>query len=186
MNPLAGINMAALAGLSNNAQLEYNLKKNQPPAGSIQIPMDLESNEPKEPRLKRNDIMLNNGQEHKDESLLESPEKTAMNNMNMLQNNDMMFNSLMGAGFMMMPGMMMDPALLGMQQFSMLGQMGTPATQQQPTATETTVVTPAAPLQPVKEIITCKSCTLFPPNPNTPAPTTRDRPLGCRTVKQNV
>ncbi|KAF4519599.1 hypothetical protein B566_EDAN003766 [Ephemera danica] len=34
----------------------------------------------------------------------------------------------------------------------------------------------------VKEIIHCKSCTLFPPNPNCPAPTTRERPPGCRTV----
>lgn len=35
---------------------------------------------------------------------------------------------------------------------------------------------------PVKEIIHCKSCTLFPPNPSAPPPTTRERPPGCRTV----
>lgn len=34
----------------------------------------------------------------------------------------------------------------------------------------------------MKELITCASCTLFPPNPSGPPPTTRDRPLGCRTV----
>ncbi|XP_062997640.1 ecto-NOX disulfide-thiol exchanger 2 isoform X2 [Elgaria multicarinata webbii] len=34
----------------------------------------------------------------------------------------------------------------------------------------------------VKEIIHCKSCTLFPPNPNLPRPTTRERPPGCKTV----
>ncbi|XP_042196545.1 ecto-NOX disulfide-thiol exchanger 2 isoform X2 [Callorhinchus milii] len=34
----------------------------------------------------------------------------------------------------------------------------------------------------VKEIIHCKSCTLFPPNPNIPPPATRDRPPGCKTV----
>ncbi|XP_072292172.1 ecto-NOX disulfide-thiol exchanger 2-like [Eucyclogobius newberryi] len=34
----------------------------------------------------------------------------------------------------------------------------------------------------VKEIIHCKSCTLFPPNPNLAPPATRDRPPGCRTV----
>uniref|UniRef100_A0A671WKR5 Ecto-NOX disulfide-thiol exchanger 2 n=1 Tax=Sparus aurata TaxID=8175 RepID=A0A671WKR5_SPAAU len=34
----------------------------------------------------------------------------------------------------------------------------------------------------VKEIIHCKSCTLFPPNPNLPPPATRDRPPGCKTV----
>uniref|UniRef100_A0A803JVM9 Ecto-NOX disulfide-thiol exchanger 1 n=1 Tax=Xenopus tropicalis TaxID=8364 RepID=A0A803JVM9_XENTR len=34
----------------------------------------------------------------------------------------------------------------------------------------------------VKEIIHCKSCTLFPPNPNLPPPSTRERPPGCKTV----
>jgi hypothetical protein len=33
-----------------------------------------------------------------------------------------------------------------------------------------------------KDIIHCKSCTLFPPNPSAPSPTTRDKPPGCRTV----
>uniref|UniRef100_A0A3P9A8Q3 RRM domain-containing protein n=1 Tax=Esox lucius TaxID=8010 RepID=A0A3P9A8Q3_ESOLU len=34
----------------------------------------------------------------------------------------------------------------------------------------------------VKEIIHCKSCTLFPPNPNLPSPAIRERPPGCKTV----
>ncbi|XP_052010789.1 ecto-NOX disulfide-thiol exchanger 2-like isoform X1 [Xyrauchen texanus] len=34
----------------------------------------------------------------------------------------------------------------------------------------------------VKEIVHCKSCTLFPPNPNLPPPATRERPPGCKTV----
>ncbi|XP_072482331.1 ecto-NOX disulfide-thiol exchanger 2 isoform X7 [Notamacropus eugenii] len=33
-----------------------------------------------------------------------------------------------------------------------------------------------------KEIVHCKSCTLFPPNPNLPPPATRERPPGCKTV----
>ncbi|KAF7238688.1 Ecto-NOX disulfide-thiol exchanger 1 [Varanus komodoensis] len=33
-----------------------------------------------------------------------------------------------------------------------------------------------------KEIIHCKSGTLFPPNPNLPPPSTRERPPGCKTV----
>ncbi|XP_070614423.1 ecto-NOX disulfide-thiol exchanger 2 isoform X2 [Erythrolamprus reginae] len=33
-----------------------------------------------------------------------------------------------------------------------------------------------------KEIVHCKSCTLFPPNPNLPPPTIRERPPGCKTV----
>lgn len=34
----------------------------------------------------------------------------------------------------------------------------------------------------VKDIVHCQGCTLFPPNPVAPPPTTRDRPPGCRTV----
>ncbi|XP_056611413.1 ecto-NOX disulfide-thiol exchanger 1 [Triplophysa dalaica] len=34
----------------------------------------------------------------------------------------------------------------------------------------------------VKDIIHCKSCTLFPQNPNLPPPSTRERPPGCKTV----
>ncbi|XP_034429251.1 ecto-NOX disulfide-thiol exchanger 1 isoform X2 [Hippoglossus hippoglossus] len=42
---------------------------------------------------------------------------------------------------------------------------------------------PAPPDTPViKEIIHCKSCTLFPQNPNLPPPSMRERPPGCRTV----
>uniref|UniRef100_H3DPY9 Ecto-NOX disulfide-thiol exchanger 1 n=1 Tax=Tetraodon nigroviridis TaxID=99883 RepID=H3DPY9_TETNG len=39
-----------------------------------------------------------------------------------------------------------------------------------------------APPPPVKEIIHCSSCTLFPQNPNLPPPSTRERPPGCKTV----
>ena len=35
---------------------------------------------------------------------------------------------------------------------------------------------------PTKEAIHLKLCTLYPPNPQAPLPTTRERPLGCRTV----
>ncbi|KAL7384843.1 hypothetical protein ABVT39_009993 [Epinephelus coioides] len=41
-------------------------------------------------------------------------------------------------------------------------------------------VPPDMPL--IKEIIHCKSCTLFPQNPNLPPPSTRERPPGCKTV----
>ncbi len=33
-----------------------------------------------------------------------------------------------------------------------------------------------------KEIVHCKECTLFPPNPNAATQSTRERPLGCRTI----
>ncbi|KAH8388869.1 hypothetical protein KR215_002731, partial [Drosophila sulfurigaster] len=35
---------------------------------------------------------------------------------------------------------------------------------------------------PLKEVIKTKNCILFPPNPNAPPPTIRERPPGCRTV----
>lgn len=35
---------------------------------------------------------------------------------------------------------------------------------------------------PSKEPIHLKSCVLYPPNPQAPLPTTRERPLGCKTV----
>ncbi|XP_026865401.2 ecto-NOX disulfide-thiol exchanger 1 isoform X1 [Electrophorus electricus] len=45
---------------------------------------------------------------------------------------------------------------------------------------------PPPPVQPelpgIKEFIHCKSCTLFPQNPNLPPPSTRERPPGCKTV----
>lgn len=41
---------------------------------------------------------------------------------------------------------------------------------------------PPSVTQGTKEIVHCKSCTLFPPNPNAPPPTTRERPPGCRTI----
>lgn len=33
-----------------------------------------------------------------------------------------------------------------------------------------------------KELIHCKNCTLIPPSPHAPPPTTRERPPGCRTI----
>ena len=38
------------------------------------------------------------------------------------------------------------------------------------------------PSNPTKEPIHLKTCTLIPPNPQAPLPTTRERPLGCKTV----
>ncbi|XP_041786098.1 ecto-NOX disulfide-thiol exchanger 2-like [Anopheles merus] len=52
-----------------------------------------------------------------------------------------------------------------------------------PSATAPSAATNAEkPPATAKEIIYCKSCTLFPPNPNAPAPKTIERPPGCRTV----
>lgn len=75
--------------------------------------------------------------------------------------------------------MLMDPSMISMNNYGMM-----PPT----IMTAPDIMSTAAPpdpnllLNPVKEIIHCKSCTLFPPNPNAPPPTTRERPPGCRTV----
>ncbi|XP_061517137.1 ecto-NOX disulfide-thiol exchanger 2 [Anopheles gambiae] len=110
-------------------------------------------------------------------------------------------------GFMMMPGVMNmvdGTSLISMQPFQMMAPGaelssalgGTAATAQSvagggggsggvgvPSATAPSAATNAdKPPATAKEIIYCKSCTLFPPNPNAPAPKTIERPPGCRTV----
>uniref|UniRef100_A0A8W7Q1D6 RRM domain-containing protein n=1 Tax=Anopheles coluzzii TaxID=1518534 RepID=A0A8W7Q1D6_ANOCL len=110
-------------------------------------------------------------------------------------------------GFMMMPGVMNmvdGTSLISMQPFQMMAPGaelssalgGTAATAQSvagggggsggvgvPSATAPSAATNAEkPPATAKEIIYCKSCTLFPPNPNAPAPKTIERPPGCRTV----
>lgn len=105
--------------------------------------------------------------------------------------NDILFNGMMGMpqSLMMMPGMMniMDPTMMGLQQFPIMGQMNPmqqPPPPQQPSSQpqQNQASDLSIPLLPTKEVITCKSCTLFPPNPSAPQPTTRERPPGCRTV----
>lgn len=75
--------------------------------------------------------------------------------------------------FMMLP--MMDPnALLGLQQFPIMNLQASSVTS--PDSNKSNDGNSV-----VKEMIHCKSCILIPPNPNQPAPTTRERPLGCKT-----
>uniref|UniRef100_T1GHJ2 RRM domain-containing protein n=1 Tax=Megaselia scalaris TaxID=36166 RepID=T1GHJ2_MEGSC len=92
--------------------------------------------------------------------------------------NDLFLN---GMGFpapqnyMMMPQMVMDPNVL---QCTMLPQIAASIIPQRTTPASQT----AENSTPAKEIITYKSCVLYPPNINAPPPTIRERPLGCRTV----
>ncbi|KAK9881504.1 hypothetical protein WA026_016385 [Henosepilachna vigintioctopunctata] len=74
-----------------------------------------------------------------------------------------------------MMNMLMDPSMLSVGNYSMMPSMISP---------DSSVIPPEGNmiLNTVKEIIHCKSCTLFPPNPNAPLPSTRERPPGCRTV----
>lgn len=71
--------------------------------------------------------------------------------------------------------MIMDPNMMSMNNYGMMPPMITPDPNMIPSDHGML-------MNPVKEIIHCKSCTLFPPNPNAPPPTTRERPPGCRTV----
>ncbi|XP_033328875.1 ecto-NOX disulfide-thiol exchanger 2 isoform X2 [Megalopta genalis] len=78
----------------------------------------------------------------------------------------------MSMGMMSHDGSMIGAQILGPEQImSDAAQIMSGALPPPPTATQGT-----------KEIIHCKSCTLFPPNPNAPPPTTRERPPGCRTI----
>lgn len=92
-------------------------------------------------------------------------------------NSDIVFNGIIPQSFMMLPGVMMDPSLLGIQQFPTilnlpqnLGQQNQENSKNEGSGGQ------------VKEVIHCPSCTLIPPNPNAPPPSTRERPPGCRTV----
>lgn len=89
-------------------------------------------------------------------------------------NSELVFN--IPQSFMMLPGVMMDPSsLLGLQQFPILNlPQAVNAGQQQAQSDGKN--------ESSKEIIHCPSCTLIPPNPNAPMPSTRERPAGCRTV----
>jgi RNA recognition motif. (a.k.a. RRM, RBD, or RNP domain) len=68
--------------------------------------------------------------------------------------------------------MLMDPSMLGIQQFPILN-MPTVTSPEHSKGTEGSSI--------VKEVIHCQSCTLLPPSSNYPPPTTRERPLGCKT-----
>lgn len=166
----------------NDVPLEFNLKKSSNVGGSC--PMDLEERE--QQRTRRSTSTSVDRDRHDDSNnSVDSPDKSGpiLNNAFSQHQNDLMFNGLMGNGLMpqslmMVPGMMnmnmMDPSLL---QFPMMGQISSAIHQQQQSDHQAT-----SSMTPVKEVITCKSCTLFPPNPNAPLPTTRERPPGCRTV----
>lgn len=151
---LPQLSSALLAAGQSNQQLDYNLNTTAA-AG----PMDLETaNE----RDRRESIGDNK----------EEGEKSELNN-------EYVFNGMLSMppqGFMMM----MDPALLGIQQIPLLNQLSnisTPSSSGEPQSSNNSQTEGN-----VKEVIQCKSCTLIPPNPNAPPPTTRERPPGCRTV----
>lgn len=80
--------------------------------------------------------------------------------------------SPMGMGMMSHDGSMIGAQILGAEQIMSDAAQIMTASLPPPSTTP----------QGTKEIIHCKSCVLFPPNPNAPPPTTRERPPGCRTI----
>lgn len=108
---------------------------------------------------------------------------------------DVIYNmGIPSQNLMMMPGVMnmvrdASSMVQSLPQFSLLNQLqvqstATSANISEPNTTITTVTASAnnSVSAVSKETITCKSCVLLPPNPNAPAPSTRERPSGCRTV----
>lgn len=186
--------MTAVSGL-NDGQLEFNMKKGQAAgAGPMELEADndmprhdaraqLQTNQVREESLER-DRNADRRLDDQHNGVAENSEKQLSLAMNQ---NELMFS--MSQGFMMMPGMMnmIDPSqVLGIQQYPMLGQI--PSTAISPTSpvscpsTQEQCEPQMRPIAPLKEMIACKSCTLFPPSPSAPPPTTRERPPGCRTV----
>lgn len=90
---------------------------------------------------------------------------------------DLVFNSLMGLQpqMLMLPSVMIQDAnslQLSLQQFPLLNLPSATVTSSNSNNNDTQKLSEH---QHSKELIQCKSCVLIPPNPNHPAPTTRER-----------
>ncbi|KAL1502385.1 hypothetical protein ABEB36_007532 [Hypothenemus hampei] len=85
---------------------------------------------------------------------------------------------MMGQMDNVMMNMFVNPGMMGMNNY-IVPPMMTPTPNLLPTAAEESYTIG---VNPIKEIIHFKTCTLFPPSPHAPLPTTRDRPSGCKTV----
>uniref|UniRef100_A0A182K719 RRM domain-containing protein n=1 Tax=Anopheles christyi TaxID=43041 RepID=A0A182K719_9DIPT len=200
-------NAALLAGI-NNKPLEFKLKPVQ--NGSGAAPMELETVAERD-AIKDSNNALAAMEKAREESInkkmleeLHKQHQTAQ--LQHANGGEIVFNQLLQQhqsaahhGFMMMPGVMNmvdGTSLISMQPFQMMAPSaelsgalsGTTPTGQSiggssgAPGASTPGSTSAEKAATTKEIIYCKSCTLFPPNPNAPAPKTIERPPGCRTV----
>ncbi|XP_058838626.1 ecto-NOX disulfide-thiol exchanger 2 [Topomyia yanbarensis] len=153
-----------------SSSMDYCRKQNQMQSGAA--PMDLES------ASERESAREGSSNERK-ERMVQKAGQLGVDGTGQI-----LFNQLIPQpqGFMMMaPGMvnMMDgSSLIGMQTF--------PVMTAQQISTGMDITSQAMNMirseDGSKELIYCKSCTLFPPSPNSPGPKTIDRPPGCRTV----
>lgn len=201
--PALAANHALSAGLfaahNPNAQTtlpENGLDFNRPPAKLCQIsgagPMDLETLN--DERDSHSFIQSPSGSELSLASTQSVRKTDESNDKNFSTFNhcDVVYNmGIPSQNLMMMPGVlnMMRDATSVVQtlpQYSLLNQLAVQTAPVSTTDTNKTLTTATASTVNasgvVKETITCKSCTLLPPNPSAPLPSTRERPSGCRTV----
>ncbi|KAJ3660322.1 hypothetical protein Zmor_004774 [Zophobas morio] len=168
------------AGL-NDSPLEFNMNKNKTPMARSGDDKDDASLSPTDKRdrrrVDRRDRDRRDTEKSRDDSdsnMSSSQDVIPIQNGSGLGPN--MWGGMMGMGYPMVGmNMIMDPNMISMNNYGMMPPMMAP---------DPNMMTPDPNMliNPVKEIIHCKSCTLFPPNPNAPPPTTRERPPGCRTV----
>uniref|UniRef100_A0A182PL62 RRM domain-containing protein n=1 Tax=Anopheles epiroticus TaxID=199890 RepID=A0A182PL62_9DIPT len=204
--PPTAANAALLAGI-NNKPLEFKMKPMQ--NGSGAAPMELETVAEREAGKDVGNalaVLEKAREDSMNKKMLEELHKQHHQTAQLQHANggEMVFNQLLQQhhqsahhGFMMMPGVMNmvdGSSLISMQPFQMmapgaelagaLNGTAVPASSGggAPSASTPGAVSAEKPATTAKEIIYCKSCTLFPPNPNAPAPKTIERPPGCRTV----
>uniref|UniRef100_A0A1Y1N679 RRM domain-containing protein n=1 Tax=Photinus pyralis TaxID=7054 RepID=A0A1Y1N679_PHOPY len=165
-----------LIGINDNP-LEFNLNKNK--SASRSDDKDDSSGSPSDKRERRSRRErehrdADKGKDDSDSNLSNSQDVVTLQNGPTLGPN--MWSGMMNMGYPMVGmNMIVDPNMMSMNNYGMIPPMITP---------DPNILTsdPNMIMSPVKEIIHCKSCTLFPPNPNAPPPTTRERPPGCRTI----
>ncbi|XP_050079737.1 ecto-NOX disulfide-thiol exchanger 2 [Anopheles maculipalpis] len=201
--PPTPTNTALIAGI-NNKPLEFKLKPVQ--NGSGAAPMELETVAERE-SIKDGGNALAAMEKAREDSInkkmLEELHKQHQSQLQHANGSELVFNQLLQQhqsqhhGFMMMPGVMNmvdGSSLISMQPFPMMAPSAELTGALNGTANQAASLTANASgastagsgsgekSAPTKEIIYCKNCTLFPPNPSAPAPKTIERPPGCRTV----
>lgn len=166
----------------NDTPLEFNINKNKAMVRtsedkdeSSQSPPEKRERRSRSDRRDRDRRDIEKGKDDSDSNLSNSQDVVSLQNGPNLGPN--MWSGMMNMGYPMVGmNMIVDPNMMSMNNYGMMPPMLT---------SDPNMLTSADPnilINPVKEIIHCKSCTLFPPNPNAPPPTTRERPPGCRTI----
>ncbi|XP_041352478.1 ecto-NOX disulfide-thiol exchanger 2-like [Gigantopelta aegis] len=149
---------------SNNLPLAFNMNKNKPPL----LRYDDGSGKDDTPSS-----TTTQGADMQGGAMMPAQDMYGMNMMNM------MGPSMDPSSQMNMMGPNMDPNMMmmgpmAMNQYGMMGPMGT----MDPSMMNMTMMGPP----PEREVITLKSCVLYPPPQNAAPRSVRERPPGCRTI----